>query len=180
MKSYIAILRGINVSGKNLIKMEALKDVLAGLKLTDIKTYIQSGNIGFKANKQSEERISETISKAIKKQWQYDVPVIVFEKSYLESVIKNNPFIKRKGLDPAFLHVTFLNSYPDPELVKSLDVNAFKPDECIYGDKAFYLYIPGGYGHTKFNNTFFEKKLKVNATTRNWKTVTVLTELVND
>jgi uncharacterized protein (DUF1697 family) len=180
MKTYLAILRGINVSGKNVIKMLELKALFESLKFSNVKTYIQSGNVCFKAKAQKNQSIVSVISDAIKKQFNFDVPVIVFEADYLQNIIKENPFLNTKTIDETHLHITFFNSKPDIQLVNDLSLEIYKPDLAVWGDNAVYLYCPKGYGNTKLNNSFFEKKLKCIATTRNWKTVNVLLNMAKE
>lgn len=177
MNTYIAILRGINVSGKNMIKMPILVKTFESLGLANVKTYVQSGNVIF----QSESKIPEDLQKHIYEQIDKDlgtqIPVIVLESKYIIEIQGNNPFAKIKDIDLTKLHVTFLSEKPDGENISKIDAAKYAPDEFIIDSKVIYLYCPGGYGNTKLNNNFFENKLKVNATTRNWNTVNKLVEL---
>jgi uncharacterized protein (DUF1697 family) len=177
MNTYISILRGINVSGKNIIKMEALRNVFIYIGFSDVKTYIQSGNIIFKFKKASPQKLAVAISSVIKKEFNYEVPVLVLEITDIETVISNNPFLNKPKQDEKNWHVTFLEQAPDKALIAAISTTNFAPDEFKIIDKAVYLSCPNGYGNTKLNNTFFEKKLKTTATTRNWKTVNELLKL---
>jgi len=175
--SFISILRGINVSGKNILKMDALKQMLSTLKMENVRTYIQSGNIVFDYPKTDTAAISEMLRSNINKHFGLDIPVITLQKDEWEQIILANPFAKDKSKNLDFLHVSFLSETPHPdyiELLKKVDANA---DECIVIGKAAYLYCPGGYGKTKLSNNFLEKKFKVATTTRNWKTVNILLEM---
>ena len=175
MPTYIAILRGINVSGSKLLKMTELKAMLEKLGFEDVVTYIQSGNVIFKTSKKNlPEKISETIEKAIQKKFGFDVPVITTSAGELKKVIDNNPFMKKKGIQLDKLHVTFLGTLPESSLVKAIEKLDFSPDEFMIVGREIYLHCPGGYGNTKLSNNFFEHKLKVRATTRNWNTVNKL------
>ncbi len=176
MNRFVGILRGINVSGKNKIKTSDLKTALTGNGFQNVETYIQSGNLAFEIREENQEEIAGTISRIIEKGFGYQVPVIVLSKDELNEIFTGNPFIQR-GLDESKLHVTFLEKEPGAEKVQEA-LNFRSPqDEIMKGPRAFYLYCPNGYGHTKFNNDFFERKLKITATTRNWKTVGKLVEL---
>lgn len=178
MQSYIAILRGINVSGKNKILMEDLRSLLSEMKLKDAKTYIQSGNIVFKSDgKLSNEKLAAKIEAGIKKKFGFDVPVIVRSEAELKKAIAANPFIKNKKTNPERMHITFLSSAPDKALLKTLETFSSPPDEFHIDGKEIFLHCPVSYGETKLSNNFFEKKLKVTATTRNWKTVNTLLEM---
>jgi uncharacterized protein (DUF1697 family) len=178
MITYISILRGINVSGHNIIKMDQLKKLISSLCYENVHTYIQSGNIIYQTKKTDSLKLSEIIKNAIQKEFGFDVPVITLTAEYLEKVIDNNPFQKDNSKDAAFFHITFLAAIPDIEkidILKSIDT---KNDCFEIIEQTMYLYCPNGYGNTKLTNTFVENKLKVGATTRNWKTTNELLKLV--
>ena len=176
MITYISILRGINVSGHNIIKMDQLKKLISSLGFENVQTYIQSGNIIYQTKQSATLRLSERIKKEIHKVFGFDVPVQTLTIDILESIIQNNPFTKQ-SIDTAFLHITFLSAIPDAakiEILKSIDT---KNDCFEIIEQTMYLYCPNGYGNTKLTNTFVENKLKVGATTRNWKTSNELLNL---
>jgi uncharacterized protein (DUF1697 family) len=170
MQTYIAILRGINVSGRNLIKMEALRSLIETLGYKNCTTYIQSGNIIFQAKKMDSSIIANAIAKAIKTSFSFDVPVLIKTQAEMETVFANNPFLLKDKKDINFLHITFLSTMPTEEAKKKI-IGDFAEDLYTFIDASVYLYCPGGYGNTKLSNTFFENKLKCTATTRNWKTI---------
>lgn len=177
MTTYISILRGINVSGKKMIKMNALSRMYEGLGFDNIKTYVQSGNVIFTSGDKDVKEIEKVISSQIEAEFGFDVPVIVFDTKTLEAIIENNPFSKDGSKDATFMHVTFLADTP-VEFNKEVIVRKKQPDEEIaFAPNAVYLYCPYGYGRTKLNNNFIESKLKVKATTRNWKTTNELLKL---
>lgn len=175
MQTYISILRGINVSGHKIIKMDALKKMYEDAGFKKVKTFIQSGNIIFQDKETDIKTLEEKIAEKIKITFLFDVPLIVKSLNEFETIFLNNPFIKEKHKDIIKLHVTFLALKPDKSNIEKLKGD-FGNDEFIITDSAIYLFCPENYGNTKLNNNFFESKLKVTATTRNWKTVT---ELVN-
>jgi len=177
MKTYISILRGINVSGQKLIKMNALKEMYQGLDFRNVRTYIQSGNGVFESNAQEIRILEKTISAAILKTFGFEVPVIVLGKEELRNISDYNTFISERGEDIARLYVTFLSAEPEHSLTDSIMHEEYLPDEFYYSGKSIYLFCPNGYGNTKLSNTFFEKRLKVRATTRNWKTVLELVKM---
>lgn len=177
MKTYVSILRGINVSGKNLIKMDALKKTYESLGFIDVKNYVQSGNIIFSADETETGLLEEKLSSAIKKDFGFEVPVIVMSKADLEKIIEENPFVRDSEKDPGALYVTFLaDSLADFDR-EGIEEKIQGDEEIHFGSRAVYLYCPHGYGKTKLNNTFLERKLKQKATTRNWKTTNKLLEL---
>ncbi|AEV99644.1 hypothetical protein A4D02_27840 [Niastella koreensis] len=174
MTTYISILRGINVSGHRMIKMEALKKICTDLNFTNVQTYIQSGNIIFQSKMTDSKKISETITKNIAKVFDFDVPVITLTQTELETVINSNPFLNDKSKNPAFLHVTFLSDKPVKQNIEQLRHVDLKNDNFEIVDKAIYLYCPDSYSKSKLTNSLLETKLKVTATTRNWKTTNEL------
>ena len=177
MQTYISILRGINVSGQKKILMTDLTKLYEDLGFKNVMTYIQSGNVLFKTDKiLSDVEISDKIGHVIHKKYGFEVPVLVRTVKEMEKVIKGNPF---KNETAEGLHVTFLSEKPSAENSGKLkDIN-FPPDRFIFKDTAIYLAV-SSYGNTKLSNNFFENKLKVTATTRNWKTVNMLVELANN
>jgi uncharacterized protein (DUF1697 family) len=176
MNTYIAILRGINVGGKRMIKMDALKQLFASLGFSNIETYIQSGNVFFQYKKTSEEKLAATIAKEIENIFSFDVPTIVKNVDELKQIIATNPFTKDKKKLVENFHVTFLATTPTKENIDSIAELTFGDDDFAIIDKAVYLHCPNSYSNSKLTNGFFENKLKVIATTRNWKTCN---ELVN-
>ena len=176
MKKYISILRGINVSGQKKILMTDLKNLYESIGYKNVETYIQSGNVIFEANeKDSEIEIASKIEVAILKLYSFEVPVIVFKNSKLKQWIESNPFLKDESLEER-LYFTFLNKIPDTLLVEQIRGD-YLPEKFEVRDKVVYFYCQIGYGKTKLSNTFFEKKLKVKATTRNFKTTFKLLKL---
>jgi len=174
MTTYISILRGINVSGQKLIKMEDLRKLYENLDLHNVTTYVQSGNVIFTSNKIEPHEAEQKISRQIEKEFGFNVPVIVLTVDKLKYIIENNPFIKDPDKDPAFLHVTFLSSMPDHFDPKMIESKKQEGEEISFSDNTVYLYCPNGYGRTKLTNNFLEARLKVGATTRNWKTTNEL------
>ncbi len=177
MTIYISILRGINVSGQKIIKMDALKKMYEKLNYENVKTYVQSGNVIFSSKEKDKKELEKIISSQIEKEFGFKVPVIVLNTKNLEKVIENNPFAKDSLKETKFLHVTFLaDSLTEFDTEKVIDKKQ-ENEEVAFTSNAVYLYCPNGYGKTKLNNTFLENKLKVRATTRNWKTTNELLKL---
>ncbi len=169
MNRYIAILRGINVSGAKPVKMEALRKSFQNIGFTDVTTYIQSGNVVFTASETETTKLAAQIAAAIKTDFGFEVAVIVLSASELRTIIENNP-LNNGTNDTAFLHVTFLAENPAAFNLSEIEARKQGDEAIVIDGKAVYLYCPHGYGKTKLTNTFLESKLKVAATTRNWKT----------
>ena len=179
MAAYIAMLRGVNVTGHNTIKMEVLRGLCQGLGFRNVETYVQSGNIVFQALLENPEAISKRIGETVLRSFGFDTPVIVRTSKEMRNVIGNNPFLKEKGIDSYKLHVTFLSETAQKGSEKKLETLATNPDRFYPASHEIYLYCPGGYGRTRLSNNAIEKALSVEATTRNWKTTNTLFEMVS-
>jgi uncharacterized protein (DUF1697 family) len=175
--TYIALLRGINVGAHKRIMMEALQQTMRELGFENVKTYIQSGNIVFDAPTTDAARLANKIEKKLLSDFGFPVPVIVRTPAELQQIIQSNLFLKEPGIDSSKLHVAFLWRPPEKTVLKSLDTIAAGCDRFSGGSKEIYLHCPNGYSETNFSNSALEKALSVQATTRNWKTVTKLFEM---
>ena len=176
MTKFIALLRGINVSGQKQIKMPDLKSLFEESGFQNIETYIQSGNVIFTSKEKLPEKLEQKISLAIKRKFGFDVQIIVLTPEEIEYVLNNNPFIKKKK-ESEKLYVTFLAKSPSDENINKLNAIDYSPEEYIIDGSYIYLFVPNGYGKAKLNNNLFENKLKVFGTTRNLKTIKALFEL---
>ncbi len=177
MPTYISILRGINVGGNKEIKMDLLAKLYASLGFKNVRTYIRSGNLIFEAPAAGEEKLAEKIKKKILGATGFDVEVVLRTKEELAKIIKSNPF--PPGRAGAQTCVAFLASVPK-EIPADLDSVKQKGEELVIKGKEIYLYYPGGYATTKLTTNYFERKLKVVMTTRNWNTVEKLMEMAGE
>ena len=177
MNRYVALLRGINVVGKKMIRMEDLRKLFESLYFLNIKTYIQSGNVVFDVDNEDPDYLRKTIEDKILEVLNMQVSVLIRNHSQLQSVIANNLFLNDPTIKLESLYVTFLSYQPDIELLEKIREFNFPPDDFKILDNEIYVYCPNGYGKTKLNNSFFESKLKLRATTRNWRTLNVLNEM---
>ena len=169
MARYAALVRGINVGGRSKVSMPDLRAVFEALGYEDVATYIQSGNVVFSGGKVDVAAIERRLADDVG----VEASVLVRTAAELAAVASGNPFVKRK-LDPATLHVTFLAKVPRGA---TLDVPDGEPDELTVVGREVYLHCPNGYGRTKVNNAYIEKKLGLAATTRNWRSVLKLAEM---
>ncbi len=172
---YISLLRGINVGGKRRILMADLKDLYSNLGFSNCISYIQSGNVIFEHSEQSTSELANKIEDAVKKEYGFDVPVIVMRTDALKEAIQTNPYTETKPIESICL--TFLNQKPEADLVDKISNLNFSPDEFQIRNQNVFIFCTGPYHKTKLSNQFFESKLKVRSTTRNWKTVLKLLEL---
>jgi uncharacterized protein (DUF1697 family) len=178
LKTFVALLRGINVSGQNKVSMADLRTLFLNLGAEDVRTYVQSGNVVFTSAAASSAELTRAIEMRIRRDLGLSVTVLLRTKAHLAKIVAGNPFVT-SGKEPTKLHVTFLADAPDRARLRELEAKHFEPDEFHVVRREIYLHCPNGYGRTKLNNAFFEKQLGVAATTRNWKTVTKLAELAS-
>jgi uncharacterized protein (DUF1697 family) len=171
METYLAILRGINVSGQKMMPMKELQSLMEGLHLEQVRTYIQSGNVVFQTEATDVKALAEKIAEKIADQFQFQVPVILRTAGELQAALACNPFLQESQPETDKLHVTFLAEKPTQARIDQVMALPCAPDKCHISGREVFLYCPQGYGRTKLNNAFLEKKLGVTATTRNLKTV---------
>ena len=172
MQTYISILRGINVSGQKKIKMTDLKALYEKLGFTDVQTYIQSGNIVFKAKETEATKLEQLIFDAIQKQYNFDVPNLILSHQEIKEALDKNPF---KDIEK--MYFTFLAEMPQLENIEKLKTYNFEDEYYELIGKVIYSHFPNGAGRAKLNNNFFENKLKVMATSRNLNTTKKLLEM---
>jgi uncharacterized protein (DUF1697 family) len=176
MKTWIALFRGINVSGNNTLPMADLREHLEGLKLRNVQTYIQSGNVVFNATAKTATSISKKIKQRIKERHRFDPNILILSQDDLVAAVKGNPFPKALS-DPKTLHFFFLAesaSNPNTDAIKS----ARKVTEDYELTKRiFYLRAPEGIGRSKLAANV-EKYLGVATTARNFRTVEKLMTMV--
>jgi uncharacterized protein (DUF1697 family) len=170
---YIALLRGINVGGRTTVPMPALRKTCESAGCTDVTTYIQSGNVVL-TSPLSAARLASTLERAIADELGVAPTVMVRTHSEMADVLAANPF---PDADPNKLHVAFLSKTPPKEQLAHLDDVDCAPDEFVVRDTEVYLHLPNGVGRSKLPAQLFDRRLKIPATLRNWRTVTRLTEM---
>jgi len=175
---YLALLRGINVGGKNKLPMKDLTDLFVKAGCREVRTFIQSGNVIFSADPDRSTSLPGVITAGIAERFGLKVPVMLRTTDQLAYVVHNNPFIE-EGADQNTLHVVFLADQPDDERVEKLDPDRSPPDVYIAWDQEIYLRLPNGAGNSKLTNAYFDATLATISTGRNWRTVTTLLELMN-
>jgi uncharacterized protein (DUF1697 family) len=175
--TYVALLRGINLSGHKIVKMDQLRKAFEELGFKDVKTYIQSGNVVFKGPGTVPQNLVKRIEEKILRQFGFPVPVVVKTSDEIGEIIRNNPLVKEKGVDLSKLHVTFLSCAPERSALTTLEAFAAGADQFRCSVAAIYLHCPNGYHETKLGNNVLGKMLKVGTTTRNWKTVNQVYEM---
>lgn len=176
MKTYIALLRGINVSGQKKIKMADLKKTLENNGLQNVTTYIQSGNVVFGHPSEDIVLLQQLVHGAILKDFGFDVPTLVIEGSDIENILQANPFKDKE--EENRLYFVLLKEIPDKALTEAFNKLEFTHEDFHVEDNCVYLCCKKGYGNAKLNNNLVERKLKVQATTRNLKTLQKLVDVV--
>jgi uncharacterized protein (DUF1697 family) len=178
MTTYVALLRGINVSGQKIIKMEDLKKAFESLRYERVTTYIQSGNVVF-GSAAAAPLLRTQIENKLLKVFGYEVVVIVKTVKEIEEVVRRNPFKKVETGRGEKLYISFLEDKPAKAAAESLTAVKNDVDEIRLSGSEVYILCRKGFGKSLFSNTFIEKKLAVSATTRNWDTVQKLLSLGN-
>lgn len=160
--------------------MADLRAAMLELDLKNVQTYIQSGNIIFNSPINSTITLSEQIANKIFEKFGFDVPVITLTVEEIQDAVVENPMIDHPDIENNKMHITFLSDVPRPELQAFITRQDYSPELFYINKKVIYLYCPVNYGNTKLSNNYFENKLKVRATTRNWNTVNKLLTLASD
>jgi uncharacterized protein (DUF1697 family) len=173
MSTYIALIRGINVGGKNTLPMRDLVALLEDMGCENVETYIQSGNVVFQRKNATRDKVAKEISLKISKRFDFEPKVVLLESSDLQAAIEKNPY---KIDDGKSLHFFFLDSIPKAPDMDRLTALKSKSEEFKLEKNIFYLYAPEGIGRSKLAASI-EKSLGVAATARNWNTVKKLISL---
>ena len=174
--AHVALLRGINVAGKNMLPMKDLVRMFDAAGCTDVRTYIQSGNVIFEAPAGAP-GIADTITANIEKRFGYRIPVIIRTSQQLLKTIRDNPFLPAVE-DQRWLHVYFLAHSPNARAIAALDPERSAPDAFHVRGQEIYLHLPNGMGRSKLTNAYFDSKLSTVSTARNWATVLKLSEMM--
>ncbi|MGB5419666.1 DUF1697 domain-containing protein [Algibacter sp.] len=177
MKTYIALLRGINVGGHKTIPMAELRELLAKEGLVNVQTYIQSGNVIFQALENNKSNLEAVIHKAINSYFGFDVPVLVKTHNDIKSILNSCPFSEKKKESSYFM---MLNETPKKELVDEISQQTFPNEEFVIDKNAIFIFYALGAGKAKLGVNWFEKKLKISATARNYKTMLKLLSLSSE
>ena len=177
--AHVALLRGINVGGKNSLPMKELAAMFAEAGCEDVRTYIQSGNVVFRAAADVAARVPAQVAEAIKERRGLRVPVVTRTAAELRAVRDHNPFLK-DGADTVALHVMFLDEEPSKERVAKLDPDRSPGDTYALRGREIYLHCPNGLARTKLTNDYFDRALGTTSTVRNWNTVQRLLEMTQE
>lgn len=173
---HVALLRGINVGGKNRLPMKDLAEIFQAAGCTGVRTYIQSGNVVFRAGPALAKKVPALVSAAIGTRFGFAPVLVTRTAAQLEEAARRNPFLAR-GEDPRVLHLGFLLDTPTAENLAKLDPRRSPPEEFAVLGREVYLFCPRGMADTKLTSQYFDSRLKTTLTARNWRTVLQLVEL---
>ncbi len=176
---YVALLRGVNVVGKNKLPMKDLAQMFAKAGCSEVKTYIQSGNVIFAAAPESCEFLVESVAKQIEKKFGHRPAITLRTPQELAKILRTNPFLE-EGVDEKALAVVFLLGKPHPDAVATLDPNRSPGDRFAVIGREIYLHLPNGFAETKLTGAYFDSRLKVAGTARNWRTTQTLAKWAED
>ncbi|HSY49256.1 MAG TPA: DUF1697 domain-containing protein [Thermoanaerobaculia bacterium] len=174
MTAFICFLRGVNVGGNKMVKMDALKALFGSLGLKDAKTYLQSGNVVFRSDDADHALLTRRIEEGIRKKAGLEVRIVLRTESELRKVIAANPLTVEPERNPKAFLVAFLSGELTKEAKARLKTLKIDSEELHFGSREMYLYLPAGIADSKLSNALTEKKLGVNVTARNWNTVNAL------
>ena len=177
MPVIICMLRGVNVGGRNMIKMDALKALCVSLKLKDPQTYVQSGNVIFSSGEKDLPKLAKRIQDAIEKSHGFRPGVVLRTAGELREVVVRNPFAKRSGIEPGKLLVNFLASDPGKDAREKALAIKVGPEELHLVGREAYIYFPNGQGRSRLPWAAIERALGTSGTGRNWNSVTKMLEM---
>lgn len=172
---YAAFLRGINVGGKTIIKMEALREVFSALGFENVKSYIQSGNVIFETRKTDDEKLAAKIEAAVEKEF-FKTPVMVRSIDEIKEAFENNPFANEEFEDKLF-HLIFLAEKLSDEKAELLLSKSTENEKFAVRNREVFCLLRGGFSDSLLGKKYIDNKLKTPATARNWRTIRKILEL---
>jgi uncharacterized protein (DUF1697 family) len=175
-QSYVALLRGINVGGKNRLPMQTLRAVLTDLGGSGVRTHLQSGNAVFTHTETDPLRLAADLERRIAAESGLTIACLVRTGADLRRVMESNPF-PMEGVNPSRFMVTFLSGPVPRDKLAGLDPASYLPDEFRLGEREIYAHFPNGVRDSKLATLFTDRRLGLTASARNWNTVTKLVAL---
>ncbi|CAN5872134.1 DUF1697 domain-containing protein [soil metagenome] len=174
----VALLRGVNLGKHKKVNMADLRAALTEDGLTDVATYLQSGNALFATEEADRDTLRSRVEKVIEGRFGFHVPVMTRTAEEMETVVAANPYAPQAEADPTHVHAMFLSTMPPAEVWSRIEPERVVPDEFTVGDDVVYMHLPDGMGRARLPVAIDKAKLGVVVTTRNWRTVTALLDLV--
>jgi uncharacterized protein (DUF1697 family) len=177
LSKYVALLRGVNVGGKNRLPMKDLAALARGLGVENVQTFIQSGNVVFSASSELAKVFPDQLAAGIAERFGITSTVVLRSAAEMKKIVSENPFLAA-GQDDGQLHVTLLKDRSSAAQVASLDPDRSPPDRFIVVGSDIYLHTPNGQANTKLTIAYFDSKLRTISTGRNWRTMVKLLDLL--
>jgi uncharacterized protein (DUF1697 family) len=177
MTVVISMLRGVNLGGQKILRMDTLRALYEALKFEDVATFIQSGNVVFRTKERDLGKIAKRIGDAIEQSFGFRPEVVLRTAEEMRGVIARNPFAGRTDVEPNRLLVWFLSSAPDVEARKKLETVKRQQEELHLHERELFIYFPDGQGKSKLSLPSVDRALKVLGTGRNWNSVMKLMEM---
>jgi uncharacterized protein (DUF1697 family) len=172
----VALLRGLNLGGKNRLPMKALKATFEEAGCRDVRTYIQSGNVLFAVPAARARGLATRLTGLVAARHGLRVPVVLRSVEALRAAVRGNPLLEG-GADPATLHVAFLAEPPAPAAAAALDPGRSPPDAFALVGGELFLSFPNGMARTRLTSDYLDRTLGTTCTVRNWRTVVALVGL---
>ena len=173
MQKFISFLRGVNMTGHNSMKMADLTSLCTDLGFRDVKTYIQSGNLIFSSD-ETEEKVRARLEKGITDKFSYNISAMIRTPDEIVALSLTNPYLAEDNFDAAKMAVIFLHEAVGSEQKGKVNSVSYPPDKFHIDGREIYIYCPNGFGRTKLYTNFFENRMGVTGTARNWKTITTI------
>lgn len=177
MMRYIALLRAINLAGKNTVAMSDLRQLVAAIGLRDPRTLLQSGNVVFGGDRRSAVQLERDLRTAGVRHLRMDIEFFVRTAAEWASVIDANPFPREAKTDPGRLIVVFLQQAPDDSAAADLRKKIVGREVVRVRGREAYITYPDGMGRSKLTSALIERTLGTRGTARNWNTVVKLGEI---
>jgi uncharacterized protein (DUF1697 family) len=174
---HVALLRGVNVGGRNRIAMDALRQIATGLGLVGARTHLQSGNLVFLAQGSAGAAVEEGLRRALAQQLRIDVPVVVRTQPALAATIAANPFAEAASGDPSHLLVTFSSGAPKRDRLAAIAAAARLGERVELVGRELFIHYTGGVARSRLTTALIDRELGVIGTARNWTTVIALEAL---
>ena len=175
---YVALLRGINNVGSRRLLMSDLAAVFQEAGCEDVRTYIASGNVVYRASAALARRVPALVEAAIAARSGFQSPVVTRTAAEMDAIVQANPYAREAAKNHKLVHVAFLRDRPSAAQVSALDPDRSPPDTFVVKGREVYLHLPNGVARSKLSTMWLDAKLGTVSTSRNWRTVLTLREMV--
>jgi uncharacterized protein (DUF1697 family) len=171
----VVLLRGVNVGGRNKLAMPALRKALEGAGMSEVATYLQSGNVVLEADADADE-LAQRCEALIAERFDLAVAVVVRSGEELARVVRRDP-LGDVVEQPKLYQVSFCSGKPSKESLRKAGERAVEGERIVVHGREIYAWFPHGVGRSRLAAQLARQDFGVVATARNWTTVTKLLEL---